>query len=220
MQLWLTPHGVVKAALANKATRAGAHGPVRRAQRGYTATAFIDDRGLVERVEAMVAHPVTGDLRVQMSYTDYQDFGGVKFPTRIRQWAGGFPTLDLTISEVRPNAAADIEAPVTVRSTTWASTRAWPPRWSADGVWYITGGTHHSVAIEMSDHVDRGGGPAQRRARAGRDRGGAQPRARQADPVRRQHPPPLRPLGGAARLRGRGRDHHHPRASAPSSSAR
>jgi hypothetical protein len=23
----------------------------------------------------------------------------------------------------------------------------------ADGVWYLTGGTHHSVLIEMSDHL-------------------------------------------------------------------
>jgi glyoxylase-like metal-dependent hydrolase (beta-lactamase superfamily II) len=151
MQMWLTPHGVVKAAMANRATVQGRTVSF-AVPRRFTAKAFLDGRGLVERVEAVLAHPVAGELPVQVSYADYRDFGGVKFPTRIRQSAGGFPTLDVTITEVRPNAAADIETPPTVRGTTGFYARV-ANQMVADGVWYITGGSHHSVAVEMSDHV-------------------------------------------------------------------
>jgi glyoxylase-like metal-dependent hydrolase (beta-lactamase superfamily II) len=151
MQLWLTPHGVVKAAMANQAHVQGRTVSFALPRR-FTARAFLDERSLVERVEAVVAHPVAGDLPVQVTYADYQDFGGVKFPTKIRQSAGGFPTLDLTITEVRPNAAADIETPPTVRGSTGFYARV-ANQMVADGVWYLTGGSHHSVVIEMSDHV-------------------------------------------------------------------
>jgi glyoxylase-like metal-dependent hydrolase (beta-lactamase superfamily II) len=151
MQLWLTPHGVVRAAMASGATVQGRTVSF-AVPRRFTAKAFLDSSGLVERVEAVLAHPVAGDLPVQVAYSDYQDFGGVKFPSRIRQWAGGFPTLDLTITGVRPNAAADIETPPAVRGATGFYARV-ANQMVADGVWYITGGSHHSVAIEMSDHV-------------------------------------------------------------------
>ena len=45
------------------------------------------------------------------TYSDYRDYGGVKFPTRIMQTQGGFPILDLTVKEVQPNAPVDIELP-------------------------------------------------------------------------------------------------------------
>jgi hypothetical protein len=51
----------------------------------------LDTANLIERVEATVAHPVLGDMVVMVSYADYRDFGGVKFPTKIRQSHGGFP---------------------------------------------------------------------------------------------------------------------------------
>jgi glyoxylase-like metal-dependent hydrolase (beta-lactamase superfamily II) len=76
----------------------------------------------------------------------------VQFPTRIRQVAGGFPALDLTVSDVRPNAAVDVSVPDTIREEPNPYARVTTQR-VAEGVWYITGGTHHSVAIEMQDHV-------------------------------------------------------------------
>ena len=151
LQLWLTPHGVVKAAMAHKATVQG-RTVAFAVEHRFTARALVDARGLVERVDAMVAHPVEGDLPVQVTYADYQDFGGMKFPTRIRQSAGGFPVLDLTITDVRPNAPAAIETPRAIRDATGFYARV-AAQMVADGVWYLTGGSHHSVVIEMSDHV-------------------------------------------------------------------
>jgi glyoxylase-like metal-dependent hydrolase (beta-lactamase superfamily II) len=150
-QLWSTPHGVVKAALAGKGTIQGR--TIAFAVPGsFKATATLDAANLIERVDATMANPVVGDMAVSVSYADYRDFGGVKFPTKIRQSYGGFPALELTVTEVKPNAPADIAVPDSVRQAGNPYVRVQSQK-AADGVWYLTGGTHHSVVIEMSDHV-------------------------------------------------------------------
>ncbi len=151
LQLWTTPHGVIKAALANNATMQGR--TITFALPGrFTVKAIVDERNLVEKIEAAIPHPVLGEMRVEVSYSDYRDFGGVKFPMRIRQAAGGFPALDLTVSDVRPNLAVDVQVPDTISQATAPYARV-TTQMVADGVFYLTGGTHHSVAIEMKDHL-------------------------------------------------------------------
>jgi len=151
LQLWTTPHGVIKAAMANNATVQGR--TVAFAVPGrYSIKATLDDRGMVEKVEAVLSNPVAGDMPVEVSYTDYRDFGGVKFPMRIRQAAGGFPAADLTVSDVKPNAPVEIAVPDNIRGATMPYARVTSDP-AAEGVWYVTGGSHHSVVIEMKDHT-------------------------------------------------------------------
>jgi hypothetical protein len=57
----------------------------------------------------------------------------VKFPLNIRQSAGGFPALDLTVSEVRPNATMAIPVPDAVRQATAPCARVMAQQ-VADGV--------------------------------------------------------------------------------------
>ena len=151
LQLWITPHGVIKAAMANNATVQGR--TVAFAVPGrYSIKATLDDRGMVERVEAVLSNPVVGDMPLEVTYADYRDFGGVKFPMRIRQAAGGFPAADLTVTDVKPNAPVEIAAPDNIRSATTPYARVTSES-VAEGVWYVTGGSHHSVVIELSDHT-------------------------------------------------------------------
>jgi len=151
LQLWSTPHGVIKAAMAGKGTMQGR--TITFAVPGsFKATATLDAANLVERVDATMANPVLGDVPVTVSYADYRDFGGVKFPTKIRQNYGGFPALDITVTEVTPNVAADIPVPDNIKQASNPYARVQSQK-AADGVWYLTGGTHHSAVIEMSDHV-------------------------------------------------------------------
>ena len=151
LQLWTTPHGVIRAAMAANATVQGR--TIAFAVPGrYTVRATLDGAGLVEKVEAVLSSPVVGDMPVEITYADYREWSGVKFPTRIRQTAGGFPALDLTVSDVRPNAPADIQVPDAIRQATRPYARVTSEA-ASDGVWYVTGGTHHSVVIEMADHV-------------------------------------------------------------------
>src|SRR4029077_2876959 len=112
--LWSTPHGVIQAAMAGKGTIQG-RAITFGVPGSFKAVATLDAANLVERVDATVANPVLGDMVVTVSYADYRDFGGVKFPTKIKQSYGGFPALDLTVTEVKPNVAADIPVPDNVR---------------------------------------------------------------------------------------------------------
>jgi glyoxylase-like metal-dependent hydrolase (beta-lactamase superfamily II) len=150
-QLWATPHGVVKAALANKATVKDR--TITFSIPGHmNVRATVDRKRLVEYVQATIPNAMLGDLTIEVRYSDYKDFGGVQFPLKIEQSAGGFPSVDLTVSGVRPNAPLDLAVPETIRQAASPYAKVASEK-VADGVWYITGGTHHSVAIEMSDHV-------------------------------------------------------------------
>jgi glyoxylase-like metal-dependent hydrolase (beta-lactamase superfamily II) len=155
-QLWITPHGVIKAAMKHNATvQAQTEGGKKMTTISFTVPdqlkvkALVNERNLVEKVDSWVTNPVVGDMLTETTYTDYKDFGGVQFPTKITQKSGGFPSLDLTVSEVKPNAPVDIQAPDNVRQ---ASVQVKTDK-VADGVWYVTGGTHHSVVVEMKDHL-------------------------------------------------------------------
>ena len=154
--LWTTPHGVIKAALANKstATQRTDSGRVMTAVTftmpgKMRATVWINDTGLVEKIDSVMPHPVSGDTVSSIQFSAYQDVAGVKFPMRIEQTLGGFPVLDLTVTEVKPNAASGIEVPalVTAFAENVVATKA------ADGVWHLAGSSHNSVAIEMKDSV-------------------------------------------------------------------
>ena len=58
---------------------------------------------------------VVGDYPIEIAYTDYADFGGIKFPRHIVQTEDGFPTLDITVSDVKPNAAVALDVPANVQ---------------------------------------------------------------------------------------------------------
>jgi glyoxylase-like metal-dependent hydrolase (beta-lactamase superfamily II) len=151
LQLWASPHGFVRAAMANNVSVSGR--TIAFASPGrFMARATLDDAGLIGKVDAVLSNPVTGDTPAEFTYSDYRDFGGVKVPMRIRQSFGGFPTLDLTVSDVKINAPTDMPAPDNVRQATMPYARVVSEQ-AAPGVWYLTGGSHHSVVIEMKDHV-------------------------------------------------------------------
>jgi len=155
-QLWITPQGVIQGARKYNATvQAQQEGGKKKTTIAFTVPgqfkvrAMVNDENLVEKVESGNTNPVLGDTLTETVYADYKDVGGVRFPTRITQKQGGFPTLDLTISKVIANPPADIQSPDNVRQ---ASIKVQADK-VADGVWYLTGGTHHSVLVEMSDHL-------------------------------------------------------------------
>jgi glyoxylase-like metal-dependent hydrolase (beta-lactamase superfamily II) len=148
-----TPQGVIKGAMANNATVAGR--VITFKAMGTNVKATLNAQNLVEKVETMADAPVLGDVVVETTYAIYKDFGGVKFPTRIMQKEGGFPILDITVSDVKPNAPVSLAVPQNVQQA--AAPPAAPVRVQtdkiADGVYYLTGGSHHSVAVDFKDYV-------------------------------------------------------------------
>ncbi len=151
LQLWTTPHGVVKMAMANNTTVQGKTISFVVPGR-FRIRVTVDSQNLVEKIDAVVPNAVLGDMPVEIRYSDYKDFGGVKFPTKIRQVIGGHPALDLTVTDVQPNAAVNITIPEPILQTPAPYVRV-TSQMVADGVWYPTGGSHHSVVIEMKDHL-------------------------------------------------------------------
>ena len=155
-QLWITPFGALKAAMKNKSdlqfvTKDGKSlAAVTFTEPGqFVATVYFNDDYLVERVESRAPDPVLGIVQTVTTYSDYRDYSGIRHPTRIRQSQGGHPVLDVTVREVQANAAADIKLPDAVRGATERVTT----EKVADGVWFVAGGSHNSVAIEMKDHL-------------------------------------------------------------------
>lgn len=158
LQMWLTPHGFLGAAQAGSATvksrKVGGQKltevTVNHGKHRLIGTIAAD--GTVTEVRSWLDNPVLGDMPVVTTYSDYRDFDGIKFPTKMVQKQGDFPAFDLSVTQVRANVPVNITVPDAVRQATPPVVKV-PAEKLADGVWYLTGGSHHSVAIEFRDHV-------------------------------------------------------------------
>src|SRR5215472_13473366 len=155
LQIWLTPHGFLKAAAQNNATS--------RQEGGSTIVSFtldkfkvsgaIDGRNLVTKVDTWIPNAVLGDMIIETTYSGYKDFGGVRFPTHIVQRQGEFPVLDLNVSDVRPDAPLSLTVPDAVKQMRPPSDSVVETHKLADGVWYLTGAFVDSVVIEYPSYL-------------------------------------------------------------------
>jgi glyoxylase-like metal-dependent hydrolase (beta-lactamase superfamily II) len=156
LALWATPQGFVKAAMANNATT--------RQVRGGTEVTFttggkykmvgtINGQGQVEKVQTWIDQSIVGDMLIETTYSGYQSFGGVTFPSRIAQTQDGYPSLDLRITSVTANPTFDAPVPDNVRNAPPPAAPMVAVEKLAEGVFYLTGGSHHSLAIDMRDHI-------------------------------------------------------------------
>ncbi len=154
VEIWATPHGFLKAAAANNATSqpAGTGSELSFTMAGnhrYEGT--INAQNQVERVRTWIDNPILGDTPVEIAYSDYRDFGGVTFPSRIVRTQGGHPVLDLTVAAVTLNPPVGIAVPAAAGAP--APTVTATAELLAPGVYYMKGGSHHSVAIDQQDHI-------------------------------------------------------------------
>src|SRR4030095_13564472 len=107
-----TPHGVVKGAMASNVAGEGKAFVVKAEGRDVKVT--LNDQNLVEKAEYLTTNSVGGDVPVELTYSAYAQFGNIQFPKHIVEKQDGFPTLDITISDVQPNAAVSLPVPGTV----------------------------------------------------------------------------------------------------------
>jgi hypothetical protein len=115
MQILLTPPGFIKAALQNNATVAAAGSNTLIAfttPEGQKFTGTLNAMKLVSKITT--TNPVT-KASVEASFSDYQVFAGMKFPSHIVQLEGGMPAADLTVTAVRPNGGVAVAVPEPVR---------------------------------------------------------------------------------------------------------
>lgn len=156
--LWMwaaTPQGPIKAAAGNARVRDVANGTEVTFTVGgrYPVVALINKMNQIERVTALLPNDVLGDMPVVTTYSGYRNFGGIQFPARIVQTQGGHPTLDLTVSAVQTNGFVDITVPDQVRNPTAPAAVTATSQKVADGLFWIIGGSHHSLAADMGDHI-------------------------------------------------------------------
>jgi glyoxylase-like metal-dependent hydrolase (beta-lactamase superfamily II) len=150
-QLWTTLHGVIQAALANAGRVDGS--TITFSVAGRAIKASLNEQNLVDKVSYLSSAEVVGDYPVEITYSDYGDFGGVKFPRRIVQTEDGHPTLDITVSAVRPNAAVAIEVPANVQQAPPPPPVTVAVEKLADGVWYLSTPNARSWLVEFNDHL-------------------------------------------------------------------
>ena len=115
---------------------------------------YLNEQNMVERVSTKIDNNVLGDIPYETAFTDYKDFGGLKFPTHIVQSQGGFPVLDLTITDVKPNAPANIENPQAKGKGGGAPSP--PPAVTSEklggGMYLILGG-YAAIAADFKDYI-------------------------------------------------------------------
>src|SRR5262245_25371121 len=136
VQIAMTPHGFLKVAASHKGRVNGRSVAVTIGK--FSVTGVINAQELVESVETRLANNVLGDVPVRSVFSQYKDYGGVKFPSRIVQTQAGHPTLDLNVSDVQPNSAVAraLSTPTSPPPAPPAAAKTEPQK-IADGVWFL-----------------------------------------------------------------------------------
>jgi len=156
LEVWMMPHGFLQAAAKNNATLSTKTVGGKKynvltfnGQNKAKVNGYINEQNMVERVETWIDNAMLGDMLFDSTYSDYKDFSGVKFPTKIVQKQGDYPILDLTITDVKPNVAVNIQPPQQQAPPAAAAATS---EKLGDGVYLILGG-YGAVAVDFKDYI-------------------------------------------------------------------
>jgi glyoxylase-like metal-dependent hydrolase (beta-lactamase superfamily II) len=167
MEFILLPEGFLKVALEKNATV-----KIEKIKgKSYTVLSFmgdkapvngyINDLGYVEKVETTIDNNVLGDIVWNATYTDWKDFGGVKFPAHIVQYQGPPEYFELNVTDVKPNVPVDLTPPPGRGGRGGPGAGRGPGRGEpagpisedlGGGFWLITGG-YGSVVADFKDYI-------------------------------------------------------------------
>lgn len=172
LDIYLTPHGFIKGALAGNPT------VITRNEYGervtvvsfialdkYRINATFGENNLILRIQTWLPSPVVGDMYHETVFRNYREVDGIQFPGRWHQHtdfddgaslpnvSGGDHSFGLeNITDVRVNIrGTGLEVPEVVRAA--AQEVRVESTELAEGVWLIGGGSHNSVAIAFADYV-------------------------------------------------------------------
>ena len=167
LEIWLTPHGFIKGALAGDATAVTRNEYDQRvtvvsftALGKYRINGTITADNVIQRIQTWFPNPVVGDMYYETVFTNYRKINGVMFPGRWHQHqdyddsSGGDHAFGLeTIADVKFNPGnAALAVPDAVRQAKIPPVRVEVTK-LADGVWLMGGGSHNSVLVEFKDSV-------------------------------------------------------------------
>ena len=152
-EIWSTPHGFLKAALANNGTSKPLNDGIEvsfTVGGKYRYVGTVNAKNQVTQISTWIDNPVLGDTLVETKFIDYKDFGGIQFPSQIVRTQGGHPVLDINVATAKANPNIEIKVP---QDLTKAPAVNVASEKISEGVFYLTGGTHHSLAIDQTDHI-------------------------------------------------------------------
>jgi glyoxylase-like metal-dependent hydrolase (beta-lactamase superfamily II) len=164
LEIWMMPHGFLRAAATRNATvEARTIGGKKYnvvtfvGDNKAKVNGYINEQNMVERVETLIDNPFLGDMPFEALYSDYKDAGGAQFPMHIIQKQGGYPIFDLNVSDVKANAAVNIQTPqgrggAPAAAAADPATPAAPSEKLGDGVYLITGG-YAVIAVDFKDYI-------------------------------------------------------------------
>jgi glyoxylase-like metal-dependent hydrolase (beta-lactamase superfamily II) len=151
-ELWASPQGFIKAAIAH-------HAKVKRLADGRTLVSYSVGKYPYEgelnavydvmRVGTIMDSAVLGDTPIEFRYSEYRDFDGVRFPVFIERRVAGLPWYKLTVSDLRINQAPVFEVPAQIAADPAPSMAAIEISELAPGVLLFGGGSHNSVIVEQ-----------------------------------------------------------------------
>jgi glyoxylase-like metal-dependent hydrolase (beta-lactamase superfamily II) len=156
------PVAIVRAAASPGATvtnarTAGAERLVDITADGRQFVLAVDSTGLPVRVESKSDNPNLGDVILSTHFADYQDVSGVKMPTRITTAVDDFTTGEFRFTrQTIDGDIGDLAAPAAAAASPAAAGPPPPevvPEQVAPWIWLLAGQSHHSVLLEMQDHL-------------------------------------------------------------------
>ncbi|MGH9350539.1 MAG: MBL fold metallo-hydrolase [Vicinamibacterales bacterium] len=119
---------------------------------GLAFTLAIDTTTkLPTRAVSMTDHAVLGDVAIETSFAGYEDVNGLRLPTRLITKTDDFTTADLRIRT--QSVDADLGALAEVAPAPAPAPPAVVVQEVTPGVWLLGGQSHHSVAVERTDHL-------------------------------------------------------------------
>lgn len=128
--------------------------------RGERVTLAVDRATQLPQWVAMAGyHNYLGDIVNKTEFHNYQEAGGVMLPMRLVTRVGNWLESDYMVKNTIGGSADELAAPQNVRTAPApaggpAQAPNIPVEQVASGIWYLTGGSHNSVLVELSDHTE------------------------------------------------------------------
>jgi glyoxylase-like metal-dependent hydrolase (beta-lactamase superfamily II) len=160
-ELFHHPIGALKAALADgaqitNARKEGNDDAVDVANGNDKFTLYVDNMTkLPSKVVTMTYNANLGDVALTTEFGNYADSGGMNLPGKIVSKTDKYTVADISVSKTTVNGdAGNLEAPAEAKDAAVpAATAPVTVEEAGKGLWYLTGGSHHSILIEFADHL-------------------------------------------------------------------
>jgi glyoxylase-like metal-dependent hydrolase (beta-lactamase superfamily II) len=122
---------------------------------GATYSVYIDGTTkLPAKVVSKTSSPILGDVLMETEFSDYAEIDGLKLPSVITSRLDGKVTAVTRVTGTTVGGeASDLAAPADAASGVSDPPASIQADKVAEGIWYLTGQTHHSILAEFSDHL-------------------------------------------------------------------